>query len=389
MRILLTGQPIYSHLMPVMVPFARHARARGHHVALATAPSMAADLAAQGVPHVPLPHVASQAELRSSPALARRYGMPDRVMAPGSFRVLPGVAEQISHAYAGLVARDFAADLLDTTFTPDVIVRESAEYGGYLAAEALGVPHATLDVIPFQADELPVVTATLDAERTRLGIPSTDDPHHPHRHLTAGLLPVRWYPDRLHHPTLRHYRSPVGQSRSAGTDGAPIVYASFGSLVLSLAGVGDLLPIVMAALGRLPARCVLALGGHGEFLDRLGPVPDNVTVTVFAAQRVLLTQADLFITHAGFGATVEAVAAGVPMVALPVIADQPDNARRAAELGIGEWLDIEHLDAAELADTCRRVRDDAGPRRRIGELRRELFAAPDFDALLDDLGALL
>ncbi|MDT5023699.1 MAG: hypothetical protein QOE61_125, partial [Micromonosporaceae bacterium] len=234
MRLLLTSQPIYSHLVPALIPLARQASAAGHEVAVATAAAMADDLAALGVAHLPLPGVAGQDELRTSPELARRYGLPEQLMAPGSRRVAQAVAEQISLAYAGPMALRFADELLVAAerFKPDVIAHEPSEYGGYLVAEKLGIPHATVDMMPFQADELPLVAGSLDASRVRLGLPPTGDPWYPHRYLTAGLIPLAWYPPRLRSRTLRHYRLPADTTPTPlpvgfppPRDGLPVVLA--------------------------------------------------------------------------------------------------------------------------------------------------------------------
>jgi UDP:flavonoid glycosyltransferase YjiC (YdhE family) len=390
MRLLLTGHPMYSHLVPALVPLARRAMAAGHEVAVATAPSMADLLAGLGVPHLPLPGVASHEELRTSPELARRYNLPERLTAPGSLRILPGLPAQTSRAFAGPIAALFAEELLDAAghFRPDIIVHESFEYGGYLAAEVLGIPHVTLKAGIYHFEELLVVADVLDTQRVRLGLPSTADPWHPHRHLTAALMPRDWYPPRLRSPTLRFYRNPDDDAPPAGSPTGPTVLASLGSLVLSLPGVPDLLPVIAEALGTLPRRCVLALGGEGQLADRLSTVPANVTVLPFVDQRAMLASCDLFVTHAGSSGVIEAITAGVPMVALPVVADQPGNARRLAELGLGEWLDIDSLTAADLAASCSRVLADPGYTRRVAALRDQLNAAPDLDGLIEDLCAL-
>ncbi|MFB6396854.1 glycosyltransferase [Polymorphospora lycopeni] len=398
MRILLTCQPITSHLVPALVPLARAAAAAGHQVAVATAGSMADDLRRHGVAHLPLPRVPGLAELRTDPALADEFGLPKVLMAPGSRTVEPVVARQIARAYAGPVAGRFAADLLAAApdWRPDVIVREPAEFGGYLAAERLGIPHATVDIAPYALTELPVVHDAVNAQRVTLGLPPVDDPRHPHRHLLAALLPPRWYPPDLRLPTTRHYRVPVpgeepapaGDPGVAGAHDRPLVLASLGSLALTLPGMADLLPVIVRALGALPGRAVVTLGGQAQLAGAIGPVPENVTVVPYVAQAEVLARCDLFVTHAGYSAIREAVAAGVPMVALPVVADQPANAARVAELGLGRALPIEDLTVEATARACSAVLADPGYRSRVAALRDELWALPDLTRLVHDLTTL-
>ncbi|MEV0728110.1 glycosyltransferase [Polymorphospora sp. NPDC050346] len=396
MRILLTCQPITSHLVPALVPLAHAAAAAGHQVAVATAGSMADELRRHGVAHLPLPRVPGLAELRTDPALADEFGLPKVLMAPGSRTVDPAVARQIARAYAGPVAGRFAAELLAAApdWRPDVIVREPAEFGGYLAAERLGIPHATVDIAPYALTELPVVHDALNTQRVALGLPPVDDPRHPHRHLLAALLPPRWYPPDLRLPTARHYRVPVPEGEPApaggpgGDPGRPLVLVSLGSLALTLPGMAELLPVIVRALGTLPCRAVVTLGGQAHLAGAVGPVPANVTVVPYVAQAELLARCDLFVTHAGYSAIREAVAAGVPMVALPVVADQPANAARVAELGLGRTLPIEDLTVEATARACAAVLTDPGYRNRVTALREELRALPDLTRLVADLTAL-
>lgn len=395
-RILLTSQPIYSHLVPALVPLARTAQALGHCVAVATAGSMADELARHGVPHLPLPNVAGQDRLRNDPRLAEEFGLPQRLLTERR-TVDPVAAEQIARAYAGPIALRFAHDLLDVarSWKPDVIVHEPAEYGGYLVAELLGIPHVTLDISPYAMRELPLVSATLDAQREALGLAPTGDPLHPHRYLRAGLVPEGWYPDELRLPTARHYRAPAGEDApldpviAALPADRPVILASLGSLVLTLPGMAELLPPLVAALGSLPCHTVLTLGGRPELADLVGTPPDNVHLTPFVAQRTLLPAVDLFLTHAGFNAVHEAVGAGVPMVALPVFADQPANADRIAELGLGERLDVAELAVSDLVETCTRVLDDPGYRWRARAMQRRHLGSPGFDQLVADLTELV
>ncbi|MFK3984765.1 glycosyltransferase [Micromonospora sp. NPDC050397] len=397
MRILLTSQPIYSHLVPALVPLARAARALGHTSAVATAASMADELARHDVPLLPLPNVAGQERLRYDPRLAEEFGLPQRLMLPWRRAVDPVAADQIARAYAGPIALRFARDLLEVAadWKPDVIVHEPAEYGGYLVAEALGIPHVTLDISPYAMRELPLVGDVLDAQREALGLPPVGQPLHPHRYLRAGLLPRAWYPAELRLPTGRYYREPAPRDDvpldpvvAALPADRPVVLASLGSLVLTLPGMAELLPPLVAALGALPCHAVVSLGGQPGLAEVVGPPPPNVHLTPFVAQRTLLTAVDLFVTHAGFGATREAVAAGVPVVALPVFADQPANADRIAELGLGVRLDVAELTESALVEACTRVLADPGFRWRSRAMQRRHLGSPGFEQLVADLAEL-
>ncbi|WP_410617057.1 nucleotide disphospho-sugar-binding domain-containing protein [Amycolatopsis sp. lyj-109] len=77
--------------------------------------------------------------------------------------------------------------------------------------------------------------------------------------------------------------------------------------------------------------------------------------TRLRAATALLAASDVFVTHAGFSSVREALSAGVPMVAVPLFADQPANARRIEELGAGVPVDAVGLTADGLAAAVERV----------------------------------
>jgi UDP:flavonoid glycosyltransferase YjiC (YdhE family) len=396
MRLLLTGQPMYSHLVPALLPLAVAAGAAGHQVALATAASMSPLLVEHGITPLPLPHVVSQEVLRGDPALARRFDLPDRLFTPGRFTVEPAVARRIAAAYAGPIARLYAEDLLVLArdWRPEVVVGEPATLGGYLAAEVLGRPHAIVDISPFAEPGLAEVHDVVNRERVALGLPVVADPTHPYRYLRAGLMPADWYPPRLRVPTGRHYRvdapiheAPADPELAAFTARGPYVLVALGSLLMSLDGGPDVLPMLVGALAELGRPAVLALGG-AEPPGLRATLPDFVHLAGFAPQRALLAGCELFVTHAGFNSVREAAAAGVPVVALPFVSDQPGTADRVAEVGHGLALAPDGLTAADLARACRRVLTEPRFRARARRLRAEVADCPGLSRLVADLAAL-
>ncbi|XP_042212020.1 UDP-glucuronosyltransferase 1A9-like [Homarus americanus] len=74
-------------------------------------------------------------------------------------------------------------------------------------------------------------------------------------------------------------------------------------------------------------------------------VPDNVMVVDWFPQHDVLGHPNtvLFVTHCGQNGVNEAVYHGVPIVALPVFADQGDNARRVVDRGLGLMIHKEAI----------------------------------------------
>jgi MGT family glycosyltransferase len=95
-------------------------------------------------------------------------------------------------------------------------------------------------------------------------------------------------------------------------------------------------------------QVVLSVGRNLNPGD-LERIPPNTIVVRIAPQIELLKRAALCITHAGLNTALEALAQGVPMVAIPIGYDQPGVAARIAYHGVGEFVEIGNLTARHLS----------------------------------------
>jgi N-glycosyltransferase len=391
-RIVLTSMPVYSHLVPLVVPLGQALQRAGHEVAIATGASMADELDRFGVRHLPLPRALGASQFAEDPELAQSIGIgPDGVPLPDPKPMNRG--EAFGRLFAGLYAVRSAEDLLSALrgWTPDLIVRESTEFGGYLAAERLGVPQAVLDRVPLVPTRHPGLIRRLNESRAALGLPPAADISALTRCPWFGVMPEAWYPRELRSPAVRHYRlaaaqdqNPLDPAIAALSADRPLVLASLGSNTGHMLPDNSLLEKIIETLGTLPCNAVVALGEHNKPHAWAGPRPDNVHLTSFVQQRLLLHACDLFLTHAGANGIRESLTAGVPMVAVPLFADQPVNAARIAELGLGLIVNPEEMVDA-LAATCRRILDDPAFRQRTRGFQRQVLALPGVDRLVADL----
>ncbi|HET6504894.1 MAG TPA: macrolide family glycosyltransferase [Amycolatopsis sp.] len=136
-------------------------------------------------------------------------------------------------------------------------------------------------------------------------------------------------------------------------------------------------PLVLVSLGTAFTDslaffrdCVTALSGQGWDVilsvgtrhidpDDLRPLPADVQVHRRVPQRSVLRHASVFVTHAGAGSSSEALAFGVPMVAVPQAIDQFDNAAMLAEAGVATVLGHGRATPAALRETVREVMTSA------------------------------
>jgi zeaxanthin glucosyltransferase len=136
-------------------------------------------------------------------------------------------------------------------------------------------------------------------------------------------------------------------------NGKPLIYASLGTL---LNGLDQVYGTILKAVAPLSDVQVVLSVGRNLDLEDLGPIPSNTIVVRTAPQLELLKRASLCITHAGLNTTLEALAQGVPMVAIPIGYEQPGIAARIAHHGAGEFVEVGDLTVEGLSELIQRVR---------------------------------
>ena len=151
---------------------------------------------------------------------------------------------------------------------------------------------------------------------------------------------------------------------------------------LTQAGV---LQRIATALGTLPVRGVVTTGPAIDPASIAAPA--NVSVLRSAPHSEVLRHASALVTHAGHGTVIKGLAAGVPVVALPMGRDQDENAARLVHAGAGLRLKPK-APPPKIAAAVRRVLDEpsyAEEARRIAHVIAEETAR---DTVADELEAL-
>lgn len=82
-------------------------------------------------------------------------------------------------------------------------------------------------------------------------------------------------------------------------------------------------------------------------------VPPNVRVEAYIPQTELKTRPALIISHGGVNTVMTALSHGIPLLCIPLGADQPDNAQRCVDAGAGLRLDRRLLTTARLTRAIR------------------------------------
>ena len=160
----------------------------------------------------------------------------------------------------------------------------------------------------------------------------------------------------------------------------PLVYASMGTLVN---GLKNVYRTILEAVGEFPQMQVVLSVGRNINPGDLGPIPSNAIVVSIAPQIELLKRAALCITHAGLNTTLEALAEGVPMVAIPIGYDQPGVAARIAYHGVGEFVELGNLTVRHLSELIVKVTANPSYRDKAGWFQKVLAETRGLDVAAD------
>ena len=203
------------------------------------------------------------------------------------------------------------------------------------------------------------------------------------------------FPAHVHYAGAQLDDPAWGEPWSPPAGDAPLVLVAMSSSYQNQVSV---LNNAAAALGMLPVRGVLTTGLAVE--PAAIAAPQNVQVVRAVRHAEVLRQASVAVTHGGHGTVAKALAAGVPLLIMPMGRDQGDNAARVTAHGAGIRLRSTASRRA-IAGAIRRLlveprfRDNAqrigahvtatsGPRvaverieARAAETRATLSAAPD------------
>jgi MGT family glycosyltransferase len=187
-------------------------------------------------------------------------------------------------------------------------------------------------------------------------------------------------------PTARTSRIRDGKPDWATViEGAPAAYFTLGTVFNHESG--DLFARVLAGFRGLAVNVLVTVGREIDPAT-LGPQPPNVRIVRFVLQADVLPHVDLVVSHGGSGSVLGALAHGVPMVVIPMGADQPLNAMRIEALGAGRSLDAVDATPDDVRGAVTSVLADPACREAAARVADEVAALPSPDVAVGRLEGL-
>lgn len=273
---------------------------------------------------------------------------------------------------------------------PDVVVHEPSAYAGAVAAARHGIPHARAAISVAEVERAALRIAAPALEDVEPGVP---------RAIERGPYLTRFPEaiDRSPFIDTRRYRvpAPAGDPPPGWQEaGDPRVYLTFGTVAGSLDEGPALYRTALAAIRELPTRVIVAAGGTRIF----AAARHGVQVEEWVDQPRVLRHAEAVVCHGGSGTVLGALAAGTPLVVVPLLADQHENARRVVHAGagvaagpleaVGSWEQAAAgVDATAIRDGLAEVLRDPGYAAAAMVLGHAMQKAPPLDAVLASLAA--
>lgn len=371
-----------GHFRP-LVPFLDQARQNGGETLVVGPPALAGMVRATGHPFL-AGGEPSEAQVRSI-----RERLP---ILPAQEASVLGNQELFGRLAATAMLAAMERAVRD--WRPDVILRDPCEYASAVVAARLGIPAAqvAIGLAAGEWESIGVAAPALETHRDGLADKLRRSPY-----LTR--FPAALDPSPF--PRTWRYREPATAPRGAlpawwaGT-GAPLVYVSFGTVLGRMSFAGEVYRAVIDAVTGLNAR-VLVTTGSGFDISRLRDVPGNVHVEAWVDQADVLGEARLVVCHGGSGTTYGALAAGVPLVVVPVFADQFANAPKVAQAGAGIQVrtgqdaqghrrPVGREDAPLIRQAIETVLADGFYRAAAQAVAADMAAAPAIGTLLGQLG---
>ena len=353
-----------GHINP-MSALARHLQARGHDVMFLYASN------ANGLPCIPgdqrddmNANRPEMSKLEGNEALAFYCGVAAKET-EAIFKSLPRMLEKTGVEALVLDPIQFFVELAAMKLRiPYVTVANALyiDFSGYTPAGIFGWPHETTpDAL---ARNLQAVTEAvrfcynegIKSYAKELGFKTDLD--HP-SWVFSELAYITQLPKEFdfEHPLLPpqfHYTGPFHDGKGRHPvdfpwdrlTGEPLIYASMGTI---MNGRADVFRTIAAGVANhRGTQLVLSIGDR---LDpkQIGPVPSNAIVVNQAPQLELLKRASVCITHAGLNTVLEALAQGVPQLAIPVTFEQPGIAARIAAKKTGVTMSFTDLTSEHLS----------------------------------------
>jgi UDP:flavonoid glycosyltransferase YjiC (YdhE family) len=377
MRVLITSVSAYGHLQPLL-PLAKALVDAHHEVAIATGPELKPRAEAAGF-------MAFEAGISISEAFERLA-----VLFPDQHynRIAPSeiLGWYLPHMFGEVLAPAMLGglELLVQGWKPDVVLYETWEFAGPIAAASAGIPSICQTLgLRFDDGIIDSVAAAVAPLWEQRGL-EPDSTAGLYRSLCLDTAP----------PSFQHYESaksrdviqplrPVAEPAVPGEllprlieqrRDVPLVYMTLGTNNGTNSDV-SMFRSVIDGLDGLDVDVLITIG-FGKDPAMIGPLACNVHVENYVPHSLLLPQCSAVICHGGPGTIFHSLAQGLPLLILPQGGDQYVMGDRVLGAGVGLRLVPEDVNPSSLRESVLALLEESSYREGAHRLKHEIAAMP-------------
>ncbi len=381
MRVLFASSQGAGHFNP-LIPWIEISRHRGHEVLVIGPPGLAETVERAGYPF----------RVGAAPSPEEVAPIWTRVATMRQNEVGPLVIGEIfCRLNSGAMLPVMRATCDD--WAPDLVLRDPVEFASAVAAEERGIRQVRVGFGLAATEEFILDMSTPALESFRPGL----------ARRIAGSEYLTLFPKSLDDSgfgNVRRYRLPNSAPTGALPDwwhGSrdPLIYITFGTAAPRMPGMVQAYRAALDAVEGLRVRVLLTVGRD---LDpaRFAVPARTVRIERWVDQAAAMADAALVVCHGGAGTTLGALAAGVPLVVLPLFADQTPNARCVAGAGAGLVVEargnvtgearmIEDADTPAIRDAIEKVLHNRSYTDACGQIAAAINELPRLDNTFDEL----
>jgi UDP:flavonoid glycosyltransferase YjiC (YdhE family) len=369
-----------GHYNPLVL-FAEVARSRGDDALFVVPPGLADTVRAAGFDH----RIGADPPAGELDALWRRWAdaPPDEASI---------IANREIFGRLDTAAMLPAVDDACRDWRPDLVLNDPCEFASVIAADRYGI----------QSAQVAISRADVELGSLRLAAPVLEPYSDGIVERIVAMPYLSRFPastDPSPFPITRRYRDVLAAPAAAlpdwwPNDDRPLVYVTFGSVAGGVSIGALACRAALDAVADLPVRALLTVGRAIDPAE-LGDIPANVHVEAWVPQSDVLAHAAVVVCHGGSGTTFGTLAAGVPLVVVPLFADQPGNARCVAAAGAGVVVEpapgaaatdrIGREHAPQIRAAVQAVLADPSYSRAAQRVADEMRHTPSVDELLSEL----
>lgn len=331
MRVLLTTHPIASHFAP-LIPIGKALQKVGHSVAVASASDFHPFVIGAG-----FNALVSEPDWKTDSDIARVMAEQERYLG-GDHAAF--VVQNLFIRTVGKRSLNLMEKAINS-WNPDIIISEITEFTARLVAERKGLPVATVHFGIDMGKSVwkNIIKGALDDLRIDAGLSIDPQLNLMTGELSLCLAPSSYQPKNDIVSDNCHFFRP-SQTDQIYEDGLPSwiedlpdrpnVYATLGNAFGSMQWIFEK---IVDGLSSEHVNTIITVG-HGIDPGNLRARSSNLHIERFIPNSLLLPCCQVVICHAGYGTVMGSLIAGLPMVLIPLAADQFHHAARCKELGV-------------------------------------------------------